>query len=74
MYRKIKNTVLLNPGSLGQPRDFKGYSYCIIDLGTVECVFKHVEINQKKLVDELIMNHENEYLVKYIQSKMKVIE
>lgn len=74
MYRRIGNTILLNPGSLGQPRDFKGYSYCIVDMNTAEFIFKTVKINQRKLVDQLIMNNESEYLVKYIQSKMKVID
>lgn len=73
MFRKYGKTVLINPGSLGQPRDFKGNSYCIINMETLECTFKKIHINQRVLIDELIINNEKEQLVRYIQSKMEVI-
>lgn len=73
MFRKCAKTVLINPGSLGRPRDFKGYSYCIINMETMECEFMKVHINQRTLIDELIANNEKEHLIRYIQSKMEEI-
>lgn len=70
MYRRLDKTVLLNPGSLGQPRDGKGYSYCILDTKTGKCRFQTVDIDQAALVWELVEAKENKKLVQYLKGKM----
>lgn len=71
MCRKAGKTIFINPGSLGQPRDGKGYSYCIIDIETARHNFMTVNLKQEILVEELIQNQENVDLIRYIKSKME---
>lgn len=71
MYRTIGNTVLLNPGSLGQPRDGKGYSYCFMDTEKKEFAFKTAAVDSQKLLDGLIFSGEDRQLIKYLKSKME---
>lgn len=71
MYRKLGHTVLLNPGSLGQPRDGKGYSYCVMDLEREEYGFFTVKIDSRQLISDLTANGEREALIQYVQSKME---
>lgn len=45
-YRNRKKTVFINPGSIGQPRDFNPRSsYAILDVATGEVNFRRVEYN-----------------------------
>lgn len=71
MYRKLGHTILLNPGSLGQPRDGKGYSYCVMDLEREEYGFFTVKVDSRQLISDLIANGEREALIQYVQSKME---
>lgn len=51
-YRLLKNiqgSIVINPGSLGQPRDGKGFSYCIFDFETLDCDFRTIEFNKDDL-------------------------
>lgn len=55
-YRFMKqfgNILLVNPGSLGQPRDGNGYSYAIIDTENKSVIFKSVVINESKLIQQV---------------------
>lgn len=45
MKRISKHTLIINPGSLGQPRDGNGFSYCIFDFQDNDCIFKTVDCN-----------------------------
>ncbi len=56
MQRNIGNTLVVNPGALGQPRDAKGYGYAIIDTDSMEVVFKNVEINKSELYKKIDAN------------------
>ena len=51
--KKIGNTLLVNPGSLGQPRDGKGFSYCILDVEEGVCNFKKVDVNMQELLAQV---------------------
>lgn len=70
MHRRLDRTILLNPGSLGQPRDGKGCSYCILDTETGKCRFQTVAIDQTALIGELVEAKENKKLVQYLKGKM----
>jgi putative phosphoesterase len=52
-------TMIVNPGSLGQPRDGNGFSYCVFDLSKMECVFKTVSINIEEILREINENEAN---------------
>jgi putative phosphoesterase len=42
LLRKVGKTVIINPGSLGSPRDESGNSYCILDIASGKAEFKNV--------------------------------
>lgn len=53
MVRMEGHTLVINPGSLGQPRDGKGYSYALLDTNIKEVKFCTVTINEKKLYEKI---------------------
>ena len=55
MNRKICTTMIINSGSLGQPRDGNGFGYAILDTGKETVDFKNVKINLHKLYAEIDM-------------------
>lgn len=67
MKRKCDKTLLINPGSLGQPRDGKGFSYCIFDFEKMKAEFYTIEIDVKALVDNMLRRKENMSLVAYME-------
>lgn len=73
MCRRIGNTILLNPGSLGQPRDKGGYSFCIVNTETEECRFIAISLEQDILLEELLKNQENPDLIRYLKGKMEAV-
>jgi putative phosphoesterase len=50
MAKKCGRAKVINPGSLGQPRDDINFSYCILDTITDELVFKSANVNMDKLL------------------------
>ena len=63
MLRREGDILWINPGSLGQPRDGKGFSYCSIDDVTMEIAFRHFEIDTKPIIEVARKNDpENKYL------------
>lgn len=71
---KKENTLIINPGSLGQPRDGKGFSYCILDTGRNEVTFKTVQVDIEKL---LLQVKEKDYMTNnynYLIKKYEVIK
>jgi len=71
MCRRIKDTMIINPGSLGQPRDGHGFGYCILDTETGKIDFKSVDIDLDKLLSlsEKIDGEKDVY--KYLKGKYK---
>lgn len=51
--KKVGNTLIINPGSLGQPRDGEGFSYCVLDLDDDSCCFKSVNVNMDELLSQV---------------------
>lgn len=72
MMRTCRNTTIINPGSLGQPRDYKGYSYCILDTEIIKCSFHTVKIDSKVLFADLLKNENSRKVLDYLQRKMRV--
>lgn len=50
LFKKAGKTLIINPGSLGQPRDGKGFSYCILDTFDGRVSFKTVGPDIKGLL------------------------
>lgn len=53
MVKKIKSTVILNPGSIGQQRDGKGASYLELDTITGEYEFKVIDFDIGRLIEDI---------------------
>ena len=51
--KKTGKTFILNPGSIGQPRDGKGFSYCILNTVENQVLFKSVNLDIKKLLKDV---------------------
>lgn len=71
MIRTCGKTLVINPGSLGQPRDGKGFSYCIFDFNEMKAEFRTVEVNKRKLLDEMVAKKESTELIHYIEDTFK---
>ena len=71
MIKKDKNGALwINPGSLGQPRDGKGFSYCRLDTESRNVIFRTVDIDIMNLVCQIRMNDPgNKYLEEILYRK-----
>lgn len=75
MIRQIGSTTIINPGSIGQPRDKNGFSYATLTLADGKIEFheikwdrnllikdiKNYDDNNQKLIDILFRNEETNY-------------
>jgi putative phosphoesterase len=70
MIRKVGNTTIINPGSLGQQRDGKGCSFLVLDTFSNTFEFQIVTYDISKLVDDIkIYDSSNERLIKVLYRK-----
>lgn len=53
MVRYLDDTMIVNPGSLGQPRDGKGYSYAILDTNSYNVEFCNICFDKTALYDQI---------------------
>lgn len=53
MKRQIGHTLILNSGSLGQPRDGSGYGYAILDTETREVTFENIFFDEQPLYSQI---------------------
>ena len=60
--QKVGKTTVINPGSLGQPRDKNGFSYCVLDTKTGSCTFKNVNPNISELLEEVQKKDGDKYI------------
>lgn len=67
MHRVLNNKTIINPGSLGQPRDGGLPTYVVIDTATRTASFKDVAYDLNGLREEMIERRENNnYLVQVL--------
>lgn len=50
---KVNGTKIINPGSLGQPRDGKGFGFYLLDLDKEVGKFINIKINTRELYSEI---------------------
>lgn len=53
MIRKIGNTVIVNPGTLGLPRNKEGLTYAVIDLEEKNIELKRLQWNNQQLIKDI---------------------
>lgn len=75
MKRISRHTLIINPGSLGQPRDGNGFSYCIFDFQDNACIFKTVDCNLNIINNAIqqfeTIEHHRHYLKSVLQRNTK---
>ncbi|WP_310604083.1 metallophosphoesterase family protein [Anaerosporobacter sp.] len=49
----VGNTRIINPGSLGQPRDGKGFGFYLLDLDKEEGKFININVDTRELYNEI---------------------
>ena len=66
---KVVDMTVTNPGSLGQPRDSRGFSYCILETDTGECNYRTVNINISELIMKVKYIDNDKYVYDYLRKK-----
>ncbi len=70
MIKKAGNTIIINPGSLGQQRDGKGTSYVLFDTETLDTKFIIVEYNVYELIEKInLYDRDNDRLKEVLLRK-----
>ena len=69
LFQKCGGVTVLNPGSLGQPRDGKGFSYCLLDTKTEDADFKTVTVPVQDLLRQVKERDGDNYVYSYLQGK-----
>jgi predicted phosphodiesterase len=67
MYKKINDTIILNPGSIGQPRDFNEGSFSIVDLKDKKIETIRYQYDTSKLEKRIISLNDNNYLLEVLK-------
>lgn len=70
--KPIGQTTIINPGSLGQPRDGKGFSYCVLDCDNDYFEFKNVNIDIKQLLLQVKLKDYGTKNYQYLEKKYGV--
>ena len=69
MKKKIINKIIINPGSVGQPRDGEKYAkWCILDTQNSKFEFKKTKFNYNKIIKQInFYDNSKKKLIKYFQ-------
>ena len=67
--RREGNTLMMNPGSLGQPRDGLGFSYCVLNLDNMSYEFKTIDLDIEILLEEVRTRDFNRHVYHYLAKK-----
>lgn len=65
----IGHTKVINPGSLGQPRDGLGFSYCIFWPEDLSCRFKNIRVAVGKLLQKVRQTDGDRHVYSYLKRK-----
>lgn len=71
IYKSLKGTCCINPGSLGQPRNKKKPSFCIIDFSSGKIDMIYIDWEQELLIKEIENKFEQEKNKKYLIDVLK---
>ncbi len=67
--RKENGMTIINPGSLGQPRDGLGFGYCVLNPCDDTCEFKNVYVNIEDLLSEVKRKDPHRKVCNYLCEK-----
>ncbi|MDF1876193.1 metallophosphoesterase family protein [Sulfurimonas sp. SAG-AH-194-I05] len=69
MNKYINGVRVINPGSIGQPRDLNKPSFSVIDTTDGKVEFVRYTYNKKELVNNILLNNDKSYLTTILQRK-----
>lgn len=70
MKREINDTLVLNPGSIGQPRDYNEGSFMIVDTNDKMVENIRYKYNKRDLIDTVIALDDNKYLIEILKREI----
>lgn len=70
MKKEVNDTLILNPGSIGQPRDYNQGSFIIVDTEDKKVENIRYEYNKKSLIDTVIASNDNKYLIDILKREI----
>lgn len=73
LVKKTGRTTIINPGSLGQPRDGKGFSYCILNTQSKTYQFKSVKVDIQKLLSQVRELDSEREVYSYLERKYREV-
>lgn len=68
--RREGAATIINPGSLGQPRDQKGFGYCILNVSNGTYQFKTVDVDTQALLDSVAQRDAGRSIYSYLKQKL----
>lgn len=71
MNKRINDTIVINPGSIGQPRDFNQGSFSIVDLEEQKVENVRYEYDKSKLEKMIVKLKDKTYLLDVLQREKK---
>lgn len=69
MDKQINNTRVINPGSIGQPRDMNKPSFVVIDTKENQVEFVRFNYDKKNLIHDILLNQDSNYLISVLERK-----
>lgn len=69
MDKQICGTRVINPGSIGQPRDTNKPSFVVIDTKENQVEFVRFDYDTKPLIFDILRNQDNDYLISVLERK-----
>lgn len=67
MNKRVEDTIIINPGSIGQPRDYNLGSFTLVDLKTKKIDNVRYEYNKKELKNKIIQLKDNKYILDVLE-------
>jgi putative phosphoesterase len=71
MKKKINDTFIINPGSIGQPRDFNQGSFSIVNLEEKKFENVRYDYDKSKLVEMIVTLKDKNYLLDVLERERK---
>lgn len=71
MKKKYKDTTIINPGSIGQPRDYNEPSFCIVDFASNKVETVRFKYNKDKLNEDILKYDRNNIYLSDILNRTK---
>ena len=73
MNKNINNTIIINPGSIGQPRDYNQPSFAVIDTISKHTELVRYDYDTTSLKKDILLLDDDKYLIKILDRRQNEI-